>query len=202
MKWISRRQTLMIARLVLFALAVSTVHGQANSTDRGVQFAVSGPSEVCSNGVATFRATVKNVGEKPIRVHKDLWRYLTEKALDRTFGTVSNSALLLKAPMMRGTIAESIGPDEEVVSLAPAEDLSAQRKLDLKAEVFYREPGRYSIRLLLPLENGQEHKDGDIFSPEFVFIVVNCKCRAFADWSESLTAEPELIINTQEAEEL
>ena len=171
MKNIYHLEAILSVWVLICLLAIISIQGQSKQTDHDIQFYITGRTKICLDGTLTLKATVKNTGTRPIKVHKALWRYMTEKALDQNSATVMGSSLQLKVPVMRGTIAEHVGVDKVFVTLLPGEQFSTERVIDLKSDAFYREPGRYSVELLLPLERPE---DTDIFSKGFVFRVTHC----------------------------
>lgn len=170
MKNIYHLEAILSVGVLICLLAIISIQGQSKQTNHDIQFYITGRTKICLDDTLTLKATVKNTGTRPIKVHKALWRYMTEKALDQNSAKVTGSNLRLKAPVMRGTIAEHVGVDAFIV-LLPGEQFSTERVIDLKSDAFYREPGRYSVELLLPLARP---KDTDIFSKGFVFRVTCC----------------------------
>jgi len=159
-----------VVGVLICLLATTSIQGQSKHTEGEIQFYITGRTKICLDGTLILKATVKNRGTRSIKVHKALWRYLTEKAFDQNSAKVVGSNFQLKVPVMRGTIAEHVGVDKAFVTLLPGEQFSVDRVIDLKSDAFYREPGRYSVELLLPLERSE---DKEIFSKEFVFHVTH-----------------------------
>lgn len=165
------RRWLLILGILSYMVFPCTASGQQKQQDHGITFHIDAKTDVCTNSKLHLKATVTNRSSSDITVERNLWQYLTEKALDQNSATVVASNFEIKVPIMRGTNAENTSRDADLVKLFPGMRYSMRITIDIETDDFYREPGEYSIRLLLPL---RKPRDKDIFSNEFTFIVDQC----------------------------